>query len=111
MITDKDVETIIKKEYFDTNPWLVDNITILLKYCCPECDYQITELYIFEDHATSDHKMSSILFENIRGTNEDINYTEKLQKDFEIPAIKIELKQELNDMIEHDNDIMIESNV
>ena len=62
------------------NPWNVADASTFLKYCCPECDYQITELYIFEDHATSDHKMSSILFENIRGTNEDINHAEKLQR-------------------------------
>ena len=91
------------------NPWNVADASTFLKYCCPECDYQITELYIFEDHATSDHEMSSILFENISGTNEDVNYTDKLQKDFEIPAIKIELKQELNDMLKHDNDFMVDN--
>ena len=61
------------------NPWNVADASTFLKYCCPECDYQITELCIFENHATSDHEMSSILFENIRGTNED-NHAEKLQR-------------------------------
>ena len=93
------------------NPWNVADASTFLKYCCPECDYQITELCIFENHATSDHEMSSILFENIRGTNVDINHTEKLQKDVEIPTIKIELKQELNGMLENDNDSIIESSV
>ena len=47
------------------NPWNVADATMFLKYCCPECDYQITHLNIFEVHATTQHELSSIFFENI----------------------------------------------
>ena len=65
IITDKDVETIIKKEYFDTNPWLVDNIAVLLKYCCPECDYNDSDLKVFSNHALENHERSSTLINDI----------------------------------------------
>ena len=65
MITDKDVETIIKKEYFDCNPWLVDNIAVLLKYCCPECDYNDSDLKVFSNHALENHEKSSTLINDI----------------------------------------------
>ena len=80
------------------NPWNVADANTFLKYCCPECDYQITDLFIFEDHATSNHEMSNILFENS---------TEKVQE-FEIPKIKREFKQEYDDTVEYDSGVIIE---
>ena len=80
------------------NPWNVADANTFLKYCCPECDYQITDLFIFEDHATSNHEMSNILFENS---------TEKVQE-FEIPKIKSEFKQEYDDTVEYDSGVIIE---
>ena len=47
------------------NPWNVHAVSMFLKYCCPECDYQISELDVFELHATSCHELSKILFENV----------------------------------------------
>ena len=77
------------------NPWNVHEVSMFLKYCCPECDYQITQLDIFEDHATSSHELSKILFENIDKFVETKN--------------GFQIKEEVNDMSEH-NDYDIESN-
>ena len=69
----------------DYNPWNVANATMFLKYCCPECDYQITQLEIFVVHATSNHALSKILFEN-----------GELKNEFQI-------KQEYHDPLEYEN--------
>ena len=70
----------------DNNPWNVPNAAMFLKYCCPECDYQITQLEIFVVHATSNHALSKILFEN-----------GELKNEFQI-------KQEYHDPLEYEND-------
>ena len=40
------VETIT-----DINPWMVDNVSVFLNYCCPECDFKEKNLQLFSDHA------------------------------------------------------------
>ena len=35
----------------DINPWLVDNVSVFLNYCCPECDFKEKNLQLFSDHA------------------------------------------------------------
>ena len=40
---------------FSNNPWCVDDATAFLKFCCPECDYQIPDLQMFSDHAVDNH--------------------------------------------------------
>ena len=70
----------------NNNPWNVPNAAMFLKYCCPECDYQITQLEIFVVHATSNHALSKILFEN-----------GELKNEFQI-------KQEYHDPLEYEND-------
>ena len=47
------------------NPWDVSSAAVFLKYCCPECDYQVSDLPFFEQHATRSHELSRIFFENI----------------------------------------------
>ena len=40
-------ETIVKVEdSFSNNPWCVDDASVFLKFCCPECDYQIPGMNI-----------------------------------------------------------------
>ena len=45
------------------NPWSVDNVTAFLKFCCPECDYQIPDIQMFSDHAAENHIKSRALFD------------------------------------------------
>ena len=47
---------------FATNPWSVDDASAFLKFCCPECDFQIPDLQMFSDHAIQNHAKSSALF-------------------------------------------------
>ena len=85
---DKDFETVIKKEDFDTNPWSVDDATAFLKYCCPECNYHDGDLKVFSNHALENHERSSILF-NTKSNGYQM-----------VP--KVESDNEINDYQEHD---------
>ena len=94
------------------NPWNVADATMFLKYCCPECDYQITHLNTFEVHATTQHEMSSILFENskiakklqdplsVNGNGSDIVKLEETSAEFNI---KQEFDEILNDYDDDSN--------
>ena len=44
------------------NPWFVDDTSVFLKFCCPECDFQIPHLQMFSDHALENHIQSIVLF-------------------------------------------------
>ena len=50
------------EESFSNNPWYVEDATAFLKFCCPECDYQIPDLQLFSDHAVCNHEKSTVLF-------------------------------------------------
>ena len=50
------------EDSFSNNPWCVDDATAFLKFCCPECDYQIPDLQMFSDHAVDNHMKSTALF-------------------------------------------------
>ena len=62
-------DSLMTKEYhvkieegFETNPWSVEDASAFLKYCCPECDYQILNLHLFSEHALEKHAKSIVLF-------------------------------------------------
>ena len=63
MDADADIQTVIKKEDFDTNPWSVDDASVFLKYNCPECDYNDGSLKVFSHHALENHDKSKSLFD------------------------------------------------
>ena len=58
-----DVESNIKTEICESNPWSVEDVSIFLKYHCPECDYFDGNLEMFSDHALENHIKSMVLFE------------------------------------------------
>ena len=45
-----------------SNPWKVNEVSAFLKYCCPECAYNDSELNVFIEHALESHEDSSVLF-------------------------------------------------
>ena len=45
-----------------SNPWEVNEVSAFLKYCCPECAYNDSELNVFIEHALENHEDSSVLF-------------------------------------------------
>ena len=47
------------------NPWDVPSAAVFLKYCCPECDYQVSDLPFFEEHASRNHELSRTFFRNV----------------------------------------------
>ena len=47
---------------FEYNPWSVEDASVFLKYCCPECDYQILDYEMFANHAEKNHTKSITLF-------------------------------------------------
>jgi hypothetical protein len=59
---DQNIETDIKKEACEANPWSVDDASVFLKYCCPECEYHEGDLKVFSNHALKNHERSYILF-------------------------------------------------
>ena len=60
-------------------PWKVKNVSVFLKYCCPECNFADQDLQIFTDHATSNHKDASVLFppENIVEESNEVKETKQ----------------------------------
>ena len=52
----------LKVEVFYGNPWLVDDVSVFLNYCCPECDYKEKDLRVFSDHALENHEKATAFF-------------------------------------------------
>ena len=63
-ITGIDNMNLIEKDDFENNPWFVEDASVFLKYCCPECDYQILNYDMFSYHALENHVKSKVLFES-----------------------------------------------
>ena len=79
MDADADIQTVIKKEDFDTNPWSVDDASVFLKYNCPECDYNDGSLKVFSHHALENHVRSSILFKDMKNGDHETIPTNKVE--------------------------------
>ena len=39
----------------EENPWSVEDVSVFLNYCCPECDYKNQDLNVFSEHALHNH--------------------------------------------------------
>ena len=59
----------------EENPWSVEDVSVFLNYCCPECDYKNQDLNVFSEHALHNHFNATALF----GVE---NYDDKLLFDF-----------------------------
>ena len=61
-------ESIVKVEdSFSNNPWCVDDASVFLKFCCPECDYQIPDLQMFHNHAIGNHTKGQLISKGFFG--------------------------------------------
>ena len=49
----------LQLEICDTNPWQVEDVSVFLEYCCPECKYRHKTLQSFQQHALENHKNAS----------------------------------------------------
>ena len=45
------IDPIKVEKITDINPWMVDDASVFLNYCCPECDFKEKNLQFFSDHA------------------------------------------------------------
>ena len=63
-----------------SNPWCVDDVSTFLKFCCPECNYQIPDIQMFSDHAAENHIKSRALFgeENTNEPQQQVQYVSLL---------------------------------
>ena len=91
------------------NPWNVADATMFLKYCCPECDYQITLLNTFEVHATTQHELSSIFFENNKIANKlqdplSVNGNGNGVVKLEETSAEFNIKQEFDEILDDYDD-------
>ena len=76
-------KSVIKQEDgFESNPWSVEDASAFLKYCCPECDYQILNIQLFSDHALKNHTKAVALF----GYGENIEEIFVKQEYFEVES-------------------------
>jgi len=70
-----DEEISVKvEENFDSNPWSVEDATVFLKYCCPECDFQVLNLKSFSSHALENHVRSIALFDEKKLLEQDEHF-------------------------------------
>ena len=65
-----------------SNPWNVSDLSIFLRYCCPECDYKCEEAHLFCEHALDFHRNSNVLLENLRGKKSQTNVKQEMNDDY-----------------------------
>lgn len=60
------IEKVTNKNEEDSkvslNPWAVEDASVFLKYCCPECEFTNFDLQQFSDHALKNHANATVLF-------------------------------------------------
>ena len=78
------------------NPWSVEDATVFLKYCCPECEYSHQNLNSFTSHALENHDKAKMLFTLENGDH-------SLVVDIK-PELEFYPKEEISDF--NDNDYM-----
>ena len=84
------------------NPWNVSDLSVFLKYCCPECDFKCKEAHLFCDHAIHKHENSSALLNNEQyETSRNIlvdpdKSVNKTDNEMDVAA-QTNLKQEISD--------------
>ena len=71
---------------FEYNPWSVEDVSVFLKYCCPECDYQILDYEMFANHAEKNHTKSITLF----GPKDGNRYLKVKQENLDYDNIEYE---------------------
>ena len=59
---DENKKIVIDLLQQNSNPWMVNEVSAFLKYCCPECAYNDSQLNVFIEHALENHGDSSLLF-------------------------------------------------
>lgn len=97
-------------EACESNPWLVKDASVFLKYNCPECDYSNQKLKVFTEHALENHPKAKVFItaQNVAEQfsldrtikSEDPEYFEYSNYDFDSnhyldPSVKEETKEDI----------------
>ena len=63
--------SIVAEELPEFNPWAVEDVSVFLKYNCPECKFNDNTLKGFTEHALERHPKAKSFFtaENIGKSN------------------------------------------
>ena len=84
-----------------SNPWMVDNVSVFLNYCCPECDFKAKNLKLFSNHALENHEEALVLFEEVlseaKNDNSDTYKEDQMDSNTEIEEIGLRI-----DLISHE---------
>ena len=85
MDEDNDLDPLLKRETEINvfNPWNVSDLSVFLRYCCPECDYKCEEAHLFCEHALDFHRNSNVLLENLRGKKSQTNVQQEMNDDYD----------------------------
>ena len=65
-----------------SNPWNVSDLSLFLRYCCPECDYKCEGAHLFCEHALDFHRNSNVLLENLRDKKSQKNVRQEMNDDY-----------------------------
>ena len=65
-----------------SNPWNVSDLSLFLRYCCPECDYKCEGAHLFCEHALDFHRNSNVLLENLRDKKSQTNVKQERSDDY-----------------------------
>ena len=65
-----------------SNPWNVSDLSLFLRYCCPECDYKCEGAHLFCEHALDFHRNSNVLLENLRDKKSQTNMKQEMNDDY-----------------------------
>ena len=83
-----------------SNLWIVDNVSVFLNYCCPECDFKAKTLKLFSNHALENHEEALVLFEEelsdieAKYDNSDTYKEDQMDSNTENEEIGIDLKSQ-----------------
>merc|ERR1712008_551968 len=87
----------------DINPWMVDNVSVFLNYCCPECDFKEKNLQFFSDHALENHEKAYALFDKVSidiKENENFDYKSDFKNIFK--GDQLEISGDISETINQD---------
>ena len=90
----------------EINPWMVNSVQDFSCLKCPECAYFTKEEIYFEDHATSKHPLSAVLFEKIKPTStfEQIQKVQEKVFEGENHVSVSDIKEEPNELHSFEED-------
>ena len=70
----------VKEEFKYMNPWAVDDVSVFLRYNCPQCEFNHLDLQSFTNHALENHAESIALFSSVETTGDPLLMNIKIEE-------------------------------